>query len=185
MSDSTGTVARAELIPTLNVSISINDIKVQFNGSPDSVLSSVISFISKQIPAIEIAKKAMLNYSISELIENFSDFVKITPEGPVIVPTSDIKLSDKEAVALYLVATRIGKLLGKTDNDVVSINQIQITTTLNPKSISSRISELVKSGYVSKETEKNGSQAGTYSINTSGIHWLITSISKKKSLRKV
>ena len=43
MSDSTGTVARAELIPTLNVSISINDIKVQFNGSPDSVLSSVIS----------------------------------------------------------------------------------------------------------------------------------------------
>ena len=184
MSDSDGTITRAELIPILNVSISINDIKVQFNGSPESVLSSVISFISKQIPAIEIAKKVMLNYSVSELVEKFNEFVKITPEGPIIMPISDIKLSDKEAVALYLVAMRIGKLLGKADNELVSINQIQMATALNPKSVSSRISELVKSGYVSKETEKSGSQTGAYLINTSGIQWLIASISKKKNLHR-
>ncbi len=167
--------------PTLVVSISINDITVQFSGSSESVLTSVMTFISKQVPTLDLAKRISLNYSTPELIEKFGNLVKITPEGPIVdLSSSLVKLSDKEVVLLYLVAMKIAKELGKAEDEKVSIPQIQSATALNPKSISSRLSELVKSGNVIKETNKNGSQIGLYVISTAGIHWLASSYSKKK-----
>ena len=70
--------------PNLVVSISINDITVQFSGSSESVLSSVMTFISKHVPTLDLAKRISLNYSTTELIEQFGNFVKITPEGPMV-----------------------------------------------------------------------------------------------------
>ena len=70
--------------PNLVVSISINDITVQFSGSGESVLSSVMTFISKHVPTLDLAKRISLNYSTAELIEQFGNFVKITPEGPMV-----------------------------------------------------------------------------------------------------
>lgn len=168
-------------VPNLVVSISINDITVQFSGSSESVLSSVMTFISKHVPTLDLAKRISLNYSTTELIEQFGNFVKITPEGPMVdVTFSHVKLSDKQVVVLYLVAMKIAKELGKAENEKVSIPQIQSTTGLNPKSISSRLSELVKSGLVIKESNKNGPQIGLYVISTAGIHWLASSLLKKK-----
>ena len=170
----------SDLGPNLVVSISINDITVQFSGSSESVLSSVMTFISKHVPTLDLAKRISLNYSTTELIEQFGNFVKITPEGPMVdVSFPHVKLSDKQVVVLYLVAMKIAKELGKAENEKSSIPQIQSTTALNPKSISPRLSELVKSGHVIKETNKNGSQIGLYIISTAGIHWLASSISKK------
>ena len=72
---------------TTNVSVSIivGDVKVQFNGSAESVLSSAVSFLAKQVQMFDLAKKISLNYSISELINLFSNFIKITPEGPRVI----------------------------------------------------------------------------------------------------
>lgn len=165
----------------LKVTVSLNDINVQFSGSIETVLSSVMTFISKQIPTIELAKKISLNYALPELIDDFRNFIKITPEGPIIdLAVGEIKLSDKQIVALYLVAMKIARELGKGVENKVGISQIQSATNINPKSVSSRLSELVKSGYVVKESNKNTSQVGVYYINTAGIHWLISSLSKKK-----
>ena len=55
----------------VNITISIGDIRVQFNGSADSVISSVISFLTKQIPALDLANRISLNYTISELIQSY------------------------------------------------------------------------------------------------------------------
>jgi DNA-binding HxlR family transcriptional regulator len=74
---------------------------------------------------------------------------------------------------------KIASELGKGVENKVPISQIQVATNVNPKSVSSRLSELVKSGYVVKESNKNISQGGVYYINTAGIHWLISSLSKK------
>ena len=165
----------------LKVSVSLNEINVQFSGSIETVLSSVMTFISKQIPAIELARKISLNYALPELIDDFGNFIKITPEGPIIdLAVGGVRLSDKQIVALYLVAMKIASELGKGVENKVPISQIQVATNVNPKSVSSRLSELVKSGHVVKESNKNISQGGVYYINTAGIHWLISSLSKKK-----
>jgi hypothetical protein len=99
----------------VNVTISIGDIRVQFNGSADSVITSVISFLTKQIPALDLANRISLNYTISELIQSYSDIIKITPEGPRIIPLLDgeLKVLDKQIVVLQLAASHV-KGLGKT-----------------------------------------------------------------------
>ncbi|HEY5631771.1 MAG TPA: hypothetical protein VIR31_06560 [Nitrososphaeraceae archaeon] len=169
---------------TINVSITIGDVRVEFSGSADSVLTSVISFISKQVPAIDLARKISLNYAATDLIEIYANLIKITPEGPRVIPDLDElgqkKISDKEMVALQLIASKISKDIGKIADDSMQASEIQSNTSLNPKSVSSRLSELVKAGHVVRATTKdrNGS-AVVYRITTSGIHWLNSILAKR------
>ncbi len=167
----------------VNVTISIGDIRVQFNGSADSVITSVISFLTKQIPTLELANMISLNYTIAELIQSYSDIIKITPEGPRVFPILDgveLKFSDKQIVALQLVASRIAKGLGKSEDDRLRMPDLQIATGLKSKSISSRLSELVKIGYVQRDVVRNGGELPAYRITTSGISWLNSILSKRK-----
>lgn len=158
----------------VNVTVTVGDIRVQFSGSAESVMSSVFNFLSKQVPAMDLARKISLAYTANELIETYSHLIKITPEGPRVIPDSDIKLSDKDMVALQLVACRIAKDLGRVQDDTMQVSEIQASTSLNPKSVSSRISEMVKAGHVARDVE-----TGKYRITTAGIHWLNSTIAKK------
>lgn len=158
----------------VNVIVTYGETKVEFKGEPQAVMESVLRFIAKEIPDIDLAKKISLNYQASELINMYSDFVKITPEGPRII-TEDRKLSDKELVALQLVACKMANELGKTSSADMSLQDLQLATTLNPKSLSSRLSELTKLGYVQKDT----SDGVKYRITTQGIHWLNSTLNKK------
>jgi hypothetical protein len=169
----------------VNVTISIGDIRVQFNGSADSVITSVISFLTKQIPTLELANRISLNYTIAELIQSYSDIIKITPEGPRIFPILEgveLKFSDKQIVALQLVASRIAKGLGKSEDDRLRMPDMQTATGLKSKSISSRLSELVKIGYVQRDVVRNGGELPAYRITTSGISWLNSILVKRKKI---
>lgn len=169
----------------VNVTISIGDIRVQFNGSADSVITSVISFLTKQIPSLELANRISLNYTIADLIESYSDIIKITPEGPRIIPILDEvrKLSDRQIVALQLVASRIAKGLGKTEDDRLHMSDLQSATGLKSKSISSRLSELVKVGYVQRDVVRNGGELPAYRITTAGISWLNSVLTRRKKIQ--
>jgi DNA-binding MarR family transcriptional regulator len=169
----------------INASITLGDVKVQFNGSAESVLTSIISFVTKHIPTIDLAKRISLNYAVTDLIESYSNLIKITPEGPRVI-ISDLyelgikKISDKEMVALQLIASKIAKDVGKISDDAMQASEIQSTTALNPKSVSSRLSELVKAGYVVRDNTKDGiGSAVAYRITTSGIHWLTSTMIKR------
>lgn len=171
----------------VNVIISIGDIRVQFNGSAESVMTSVISFLTRQIPTLELANKISLNYTVAELIQSYSDIIKITPEGPRIISILNgvevRKLSDKQTVALQLVASRIAKELGKTEDDKLSMPELQTATGLKSKSISSRLSELVKLGYVQRDVIGDGGEFPAYRITTTGINWLNSMIAKRKKIQ--
>ncbi len=167
----------------VNVSVSIADINVQFSGTPESVLTTVIGFITKQIPTVNLARKISLNYSVTELIDLFSNFIKITPEGPRVImeqqESGTKKLSDKEIVALHLVATKIAKDLDKLSDKGLRLSEIQSATALNPKSVSSRLSELVKIGHVIRDNASDTNESATYKITTTGSHWLKSVLAKK------
>ena len=156
-------------------SITVGDIKVQFTGSPELVLSSITSFLSKQVPQLDLARKISLSYTSVELIEAYSEFIKITPEGPRVITDQEIKLSDKDVVALQLIASKIAKDLGKAQSEAMQVSEIQAVTGLNPKSISSRISEMLKAGYVVRDE----AESSKYKITTAGIHWLDLIVSRK------
>jgi hypothetical protein len=180
-------ITTADRGTNVNVVISIGDIRVQFNGSADSVMTSVISFLTKQIPTLELANRISLNYTIAELIHSYSDIIKITPEGPRIISILDgvevRKLPDKQTVALQLVSSRIAKGLGKAEDDKLSMSDLQSMTGLKSKSISSRLSELVKLGYVQRDVMGDGGELPGYRITTTGINWLNYMIAKRKKIQ--
>jgi DNA-binding MarR family transcriptional regulator len=180
-------VGTADPGTNVNVTISIGDIRVQFNGSSDSVISSVISFLTKQIPALDLANRISLNYTITELIQSYSDIIKITPEGPRIIPILDgvelRKLSDKQIVALQLIASRIAKGIGRIEDDRLRMSDLQSATGLKSKSISSRLSELVKVGYVQRDVVRDGGELPAYRITTAGINWLNSMLAKRKKIQ--
>lgn len=163
----------------VSVSVTVGDVKVQFSGTAESVMASVFSFLSKQVPAMDIAKKISLDYDVAELMAKYAHLVKVTPEGPRVIPDADVRLSDKDMVALQLVAARIARDAGRAQDDAMQVSEIQTATALNPKSISSRISEMVKAGHVARDEK----EPGKYRVTTAGIHWLNSIVEKKKSSR--
>jgi predicted transcriptional regulator len=158
----------------LSVSIQLNEIKVQFSGEPENVLLSTINFLTKNIPELRLAQKISLNYSVSELIDILPNLGEIHNK----------KFSDKEIVMLYLLGSKIAFELGKTPEKSSPISDIQVTTNLNPKSISSRLSELVKVGYVTKSVNKEiPTETVVYGITTIGIKWLNDVMNKKFAVK--
>jgi DNA-binding MarR family transcriptional regulator len=92
-----------------------------------------------------------MNFGTRDVIEKFKDYVRITPEGPRVW-SQERKFSDKELVGLQLVAQRIASETGGGVLPSLTLSSLQEATSLNPKSLSSRLSEMSKAGYVSKET---------------------------------
>jgi predicted transcriptional regulator len=168
---------------SVNVSIAVGQIRVEFNGSPESVMRSAIGFLAKQIPTIDLARKISLNYAVTELIDIYSDLIKITPEGPRVIPEVDNAeakgMSDKDKIMLQLVASKIAKDLSKVQNEGMQLSEIYNATSINPKSVSSRLSELVKAGFVSKGNPEDETGRVSYKITTQGIHWLNSIIGRK------
>ena len=159
----------------LTVSVSFGDIRAEFTGSPEAVLSSVNSFLAKEIPEFSLARKLYLNFSVKELVENFQQHIRITPEGARVWNSAEKKYSDKELIALQLVAQRIAS---DTSGGVPSLTlaSLQESTSLNPKSLSSRLSELAKVGLVIRENAEDGTR---FRITTQGIDWLSGILAKK------
>ncbi|MEM3382593.1 MAG: hypothetical protein QXL52_04470 [Nitrososphaerales archaeon] len=160
---------------TINVIITYGELKAEFNGDPRSVLVSINEFLAKHIPKIDLASKVTVNYSLNDLISMFGEYVKITPEGPRVW-VGEQKLSDKSILGLQLVAAKINHESGKASSPSLTLNEIRSATGLNPKSISSRMSEMLKWGYVDKEVSEEGV---CYKITTQGINWLNQILMKK------
>ena len=101
--------------------------------------------------------------------------MRVTPEGPRVW-TQDKKLSDRDVILLQLVAARIASLSGKAQSDGMSVGEVETATGLNPKTISSRLSELTKAAQVERVDSESG---GKYRITTVGTSRLAELLSKK------
>ncbi len=159
----------------LAVAVSYGDVKVEFSGSPEVVFRSLHEFIAKEIPNIELAKSISVNYSLNDLIQMFKDYVRFTEEGPRVW-VQDRKLSDKDVIALQLIASKAAQLSGKSQSASMNVLEIQGATGLIAKTIGSRLSELNKSGAVEREDTDGVSR---YKVTTTGIHWLHGQLQKK------
>ena len=151
------------------------DAKVDFSGSPEVVMRSLHEFVSKVIPNMDLARAISVNYSLNDVIQLFKDCIRITPEGPRVW-VEDKKLSDRDVIMLQLVASKASSLTGKGASDAMSVTEIQAATGLNPKTISSRLSELTKNAQAER---LGGEGGGRYRITTLGVHKLNELLSKK------
>ena len=86
------------------------------------------------------------------------------------------KFSDREVISLQLLISKISMLLGNSKTDHTNFSVLLSKTSINQKSLSSRLSELIKNHYVEKSNNGENTQ---YKITTKGIYWLENSIIKK------
>jgi predicted transcriptional regulator len=157
----------------VNVTITFGLLRIEFSGTPEEVVRQFNQFVLQQLPQYDLAQKISSNFSLNDLMISFSNFIRITPEGARIWSTD---LSDKEIISLQLVAAKIEYLLGKKTSPNLSLQEIQSSTGLNSKSISSRISELVKANHIERESSEKGV---AYKMTTLGIEWLRQQLQKK------
>lgn len=163
-------------MPTLRVKVEYDGVSADFTGrSADEVVNAVNNFLVKLIPELELAKRLHLDYTLRDLAELFGDYIKITPEGPSVI-VDNARLSDKQTIALQLIAAKVAYQLGELGNDYMTLQDIEKSTAMNPKSISSRLSELVKLGYVEKKSK--GGSVG-YRITTKGVNWLSRTLKRR------
>ncbi|MEO9365659.1 MULTISPECIES: winged helix-turn-helix domain-containing protein [Candidatus Nitrosocaldus] len=161
----------------VTVIVTIKDTSVEFRGTPEAVLDSVHRFLAREVPNLDLAYRISLNYSLPQLMDMFASYIRLTPEGPRVINDTGKRLSDKEVIALQLVAYKMMFELRRFNTPSMTAQEIQSVTGLKPKSVSSRLSELVKAGYVEKEV---GEQGARYRITTQGIQWLSNTLASKR-----
>ena len=159
----------------LSIIVSYGEAKVEFSGSPEVVMRSLHEFVSKVIPHMDLARAISVNYSLNDLAQIFKDFVRVTPEG-TREWNQDMKFSDRDMIMLQLVASRISSLSGRATTDAMGVAEIVGATGLNPKTVSSRLSELGKSAHVERVETESG---GKYRITTMGVSRLSEQLSRK------
>ena len=146
---------------TVTVHIKYRDTEQTFTGDVDQVWVSVNRFFSEMIPALQIVRKALLTVDLENLIEDCKNIIAVAPEGPVTL-VSKQKLTDSETLLLNLLATYIGNKLGQS-KPFLTKEELQAGLGKNAKITSTRLSELIREGYVTKTEE------GNYNITTLGI----------------
>lgn len=138
-------------------------------------MRSLHEFVSKVIPHMDLARTISVNFSLNDLVQMFRDFVRVTPEGPRVW-VQDAKFSDRDMIMLQLVASRVSSLSGRSASDAMGVGDIVAATGLNPKTVSSRLSELTKAAQAERVETDSG---GKYRITTVGVSRLSDQLSKK------
>jgi hypothetical protein len=146
---------------TVIVNIKYRDTEQTFTGNADSVWRNVNRFFSEMIPTLNVVKKALLTIDVENLIETCKNIIAVASEGPVLL-VSKQKLTDSETLLLQLLATYIGSKLGLSKAGITK-EELQARLGKNSKITSTRLGELCREGYATKNEE------GNYKITTLGI----------------
>jgi len=153
------------------VHIKYQDVEQTFTGNVNDVWISINRFFSEMIPALEVARKAVLTVDLEKLIDDCKNIIAVAPEGPSLL-VSKQKLTDSETLALHLLAAYIGNKLGLLNRDTLSKEELQARLGKSAKITSTRLGELCREGLATKNEEDN------YKITTIGIKSLQEALPK-------
>ena len=146
----------------IRVCLKYKELEQQFSAEPQEAWSLINQFFKDFIPSFEIAQKLWLNIDISQLAKDLAGLVAFSPEGAnLLVPKS--KLTDNEALLIWLSAQYLGYNLKVVNSDSLSKEELQTKLGKNSKITSTRLGELVKNEQVTK------TQDDKFKITTFGI----------------
>lgn len=136
--------------------------EIKLTGNFNEVTKAFLEFMSKMLPAYEIANRLIMSVDLDKLVRDLEGIVALTPEG-IILTTPREGLGERETILLYLLKTSLGHQLGKIEEDALSLADILTQTGGKPSTTAARLSELVNQGWV----ERVG--RGKYRITTFGV----------------
>jgi hypothetical protein len=151
---------------TVEVWIKYNNLEKKIKGDASEVIRELISFMSENIPKLELISKLTLTVNEEKLLSSCSEIMKLTPEGVVvIVPTEH--LTDRELILLHLAKVHIGYITKNLDSERALIGDLITYTKKTAGTVAGRISEMCTEGLV----ERIGK--GEYRITTYGLDYFM------------
>jgi hypothetical protein len=133
----------------ITVTLKYEGVEQQFSGEPEEVWLLLKKFFSDIVPSFTIAQKLMLSIDIQQLSKDLHCIVAFSVEGIcLLIPKN--RLTDNEALLVWLASSYLGKELSLVENDFLSKDELQIRLGKSGKIISTRIGELVKDGMVTR-----------------------------------
>jgi hypothetical protein len=146
----------------LQVNLKYKQLEQQITAEPQEAWLLVNQFFMDFIPAFEIAQKLWLNVDLRQLSKDLFGIVAFSAEGVnLLVPRN--KLTDNEALMIWLSAVYIGNKLGVVNGDSLSKEELQIRLAKSSKITSTRLGELGKNGILLKNADEK------FKITTFGI----------------
>jgi len=147
----------------LEVTIKYGAVEKKIIGQPEQVGVEVLTFLTKEIPELELASHLSLSVDLRELAKDCEGILAVTPEGVVVTVPVD-KLADRELILLHLAQARIAQMLGKSDKDFVQSSDLIAATKRTAGTVAGRLSELCGESLA----ERKGK--GEYRATTLGLH---------------
>ncbi len=146
----------------MHVLVKFNGFEKVFEGTVEETWLLLSKFYDEFIPSFEVARRLQLIVDVQSLARDCEGLIAFSPEGPkMLVPKN--KLTDNEALALWLLATYLGEKLNLLASDALSKEELQAKLGKSGKITSTRLGELVKTEWVAKTAEDK------FKITTFGI----------------
>ncbi len=157
---------------TLEVTIKHQGVENKIIGTPDGVIRELLAYFSKIYPSLELTSKLVLTVDSAEFLQSISGTLASSQEGLVVL--KDVSgLRDKELMMLHLAGARLLNLLGKKDNDTVTLDEITKATGRSTGTVAGRLSELCNEQLV----ERVGK--GSYRLTTMGARVVVKTVMPK------
>ncbi|MCL4429543.1 MAG: hypothetical protein M1167_02205 [Chloroflexi bacterium] len=137
----------------IHVQLKYKDFEQQFSAQPQEAWLLINQFFKDMIPAFEIAQKLVLNIDLQQLAKDLNGIVAFSVDGvSLLVPKN--KLTDNEALMVWLAASFLGYKLGLIWSDSLSKDELQAKLGKSGKITSTRLGELVKNDLAAKTADE-------------------------------
>jgi hypothetical protein len=137
----------------IQIQIKYKGVEQRFVADPPEAWLLLNQFFKDLLPSFEIAQKLWLNVDIAQLAKDLSGIVTFSGDGAsLMVPKN--KLTDNEALLVWLAAYFLGHKLGLVNNETLSKNELQFKLDKSGKITSTRLGELVKNDFAAKTSDE-------------------------------
>ncbi|MGO8807100.1 MAG: hypothetical protein ACLQO7_10955 [Candidatus Bathyarchaeia archaeon] len=137
----------------IQIQIKYRDISQGFSAEPQEAWLLLNQFFKEFIPSFDIARKLWLNVDLKQLARDLDGLVAFSGDGTSLMAPKN-KLTDNEALSIWLTAQYLGHELGMLGSDAVSKEELQTKLGKSAKIVSTRLGELVKNGVLAKTPEE-------------------------------
>lgn len=146
----------------IRLQIKYRDVVQEFSAEPQEAWLLVNEFFKGFLPSFEIAQKLLLNVDIVQLAKDLNGIIAYSSDGVSLLAPKN-KLTDNEALSVWLTAQYLGQKLGMVNTEALSKDELQTKLGKSSKITSTRLGELAKNGLVQKTTDEK------FRITTFGI----------------
>ena len=146
----------------ISVQIRHKGVEENFSGTVEETALLLSKFFNELLPSFEIATKLWLSVDMQKLAKEIEGIIAFSKEGAnLLVPKN--KLTDNEALILWLLANHVGYKLGLLESDALSKDELQAKLGKSGKITSTRLGELVKNNFAKKTDDDK------FSLTTFGV----------------